>query len=423
MNIYNNTTKIQKWRYSVKEMHLLIQGQNPYTIPAERVNSMTILNDFENNVFPIFRIEIVLEPSMYYKIIKSKDNVRFHLSIEKYYHYNDNELSSLRRSCINDTFDLILDDDNEDMLSATKRSEASNNFESMYNDDTNDLRLVDNKIEFFLYKADVIKGLKNIVNSILVNATRADAIAYVLSVAGVKNVLMSNPETNDTIPNLIIPPMSCLRALRFIDTYYGLYKNGSLMYFGLDYSYIIPYEGKCTAYRKNEPTNINIVIPKDTSSHSTECGMIKNVNDGNTYIVGDYKTIAIRNDSITNDILGANDIEVVNEYSGNITKSTSSAVSKWNNSLRVLRNKTENPWIGSMYTAQTSSIGTLIEVALRDFDINIMTPNKKYNFIFEDSQLTSKYNGEYLLSYINFNLTQNAADISVDSIAVFKKPK
>ena len=423
MNIYNNTTKIQKWRYSVKEMHLLIQGQNPYIIPAERVNSMTILNDFENNVFPIFRIEIVLEPSVYYKIIKSKDNVRFHLSIEKYYHYNDNELSSLRRSCINDTFDLILDDDNEDMLSATKRSEASNNFESMYNDDTNDLRLVDNKIEFFLYKADVIKGLKNIVNSILVNATRADAIAYVLSVAGVKNVLMSNPETNDTIPNLIIPPMSCLRALRFIDTYYGLYKNGSLMYFGLDYSYIIPYEGKCTAYRKNEPTNINIVIPKDTSSHSTECGMIKNVNDGNTYIVGDYKTIAIRNDSITNDILGANDIEVVNEYSGNITKSTSSAVSKWNNSLRVLRNKTENPWIGSMYTAQTSSIGTLIEVALRDFDINIMTPNKKYNFLFEDSQLTSKYNGEYLLSYINFNLTQNGADISVDSVAVFKKTK
>ena len=423
MNIYNNTTKIQKWRYSVKEMHLLIQGQNPYTIPAERVNSMTILNDFENNVFPIFRIEIVLEPSVYYKIIKSKDNVRFHLSIEKYYHYNDNELSSLRRSCINDTFDLILDDDNEDMLSATKRSEASNNFESMYNDDTNDLRLVDNKIEFFLYKADVIKGLKNIVNSILVNATRADAIAYVLSVAGVKNVLMSNPETNDTIPNLIIPPMSCLRALRFIDTYYGLYKNGSLMYFGLDYSYIIPYEGKCTAYRKNEPTNINIVIPKDTSSHSTECGMIKNVNDGNTYIVGDYKTIAIRNDSITNDILGANDIEVVNEYSGNITKSTSSAVSKWNNSLRVLRNKTENPWIGSMYTAQTSSIGTLIEVALRDFDINIMTPNKKYNFLFEDSQLTSKYNVVYLLSYINFNLTQNGADISVDSVAVFKKTK
>lgn len=423
MNIYNNTTKIQKWRYSVKEMHLLIQGQNPYTIPAERVNSMTILNDFEKNVFPIFRIEIVLEPSVYYKIIKSKDNVRFHLSIEKYYHYNDNELSSLRRSCINDTFDLILDDDNEDMLSATKRSEASNNFESMYNDDTNELRLVDNKIEFFLYKADVIKGLKNIVNSILVNATRADAIAYVLSVAGVKNVLMSNPETNDTIPNLIIPPMSCLRALRFIDTYYGLYKNGSLMYFGLDYSYIIPYEGKCTAYRKNEPTNINIVIPKDTSSHSTECGMIKNLNDGNTYIVGDYKTIAIRNDSITNDILGANDIEVVNEYSGNITKSTSSAVSKWNNSLRVLRNKTENPWIGSMYTAQTSSIGTVIEVALRDFDINVMTPNKKYNFIFEDSQLTSKYNGEYLLSYINFNLTQNGADVSVDSVAVFKKTK
>ena len=423
MNIYNNTTKIQKWRYSVKEIHLLIQGQNPYTIPAERVNSMTILNDFEKNVFPIFRIEIVLEPSVYYKIIKSKDTVRFHLNIEKYYHYNDNELSSLRRSCINDTFELILDDDNEDMLSATKRSEASNNFESMYNDDTNDLRLVDNKIEFFLYKADVIKGLKNIVNSILVNATRADAIAYILSVAGVKNVLMSNPETNESIPNLIIPPMPCLRALRFIDTYYGLYKNGSLMYFGLDYSYIIPYEGKCTAYRKNEPTTVNIIIPKDTSSHSTECGVLKNINDENTYIVGDYKTIAIRNDSITNDILGANDIEVVNEYSGNVNKETSNGISKRNNSLRILRNKTENPWIGTMYTAQTSSVGTVIEVALRDFDINIMTPNKKYNFLFEDSQLTSKYNGEYLLSYINFNLTQNGADVSVDSIAVFKKTK
>ena len=61
-----------KWRYTVSEIYILYPKEEPVKIPTERLVSLMILNDYENNLYPVFRIEIVLEASRYYKIIKNK---------------------------------------------------------------------------------------------------------------------------------------------------------------------------------------------------------------------------------------------------------------------------------------------------------------------------------------------------------------
>ena len=211
-------------------------------------------------------------------------------------------------------------------------------------------------------------------------------------------------------------------VLQFIDTYYGLYKTGSVIYFDFNYGYILAYNGKCSAYRKKEIKNTYIVIPQDVTNHSTECGVLyKKNNNTVNYIVGDYKTIDIRNQSISNDIINSNDVQFIDNYSGNITSTISGAKSKGINSVRILENKTENSWLGDTYTAQTSSESVVIPVKLYDFDLSVIAPNKRYKFIFEDPSLTEKYNGVYMISSIESSFINEGKDLALHSVALFKK--
>ena len=139
------------------------------------------------------------------------------------------------------------------------------------------------------------------------------------------------------------------------------------------------------------------------------------------YIVGDYKTISIRNDSVSNDILRSNDIQFIDNLSGDVTSTVSGAKSKGVNSVKILENKTENSRLGDTYTAQTSSESIVITVKLYDYDLSAIAPNKRYKFIFEDPSLTQKYNGVYLISSVESTFINEGKDLALQSIALFKK--
>lgn len=422
MSLYKSGDRILKWRYCVSEVSLLFENEKSYSLPNERVSSISILDDYEKNVYPIFRIELILEPSVYYKIIKNKNTVKFHLRIQKYYHLNDNISHSLKRDFINDTFNLILDDEDSDLINGNQWKKSKYNFKYIKENDKNDIIESNNKIEFFLFKTDVIKGMNNTnINTILNNCTISDAVCHILSTAEMKNILMSPAHNNNIYESIIIPPTNCLRSLKFIDTYYGIYKTGSLIYFGLDYGYILQYSGQCTAYRKGEIQNTNIIIPSVINDHTTECCTISSTDQKNNQIVADYRTLKIRNDSISNDIISSNNIELVDPCTGEITLTKGSNTTS--NYKNIFENNTENPWIGETYVAQTNAIGTVVDLLLMDYDINMISPNKKFNLVFEDPSMTSKYNGSYILTSANHKFAKDGADFSISTVIHLKRTK
>lgn len=423
MGIFDSIDKVQKWRYKPDTIELLIPGEKPQKIPNERLTGISIINNYEKNMFPVFKIEITLESSVYYKIIKYKNDVKIHLRIMKYFHRNDSRETSINHIAIDDLFQLILDDDSEDLLRSTKEDESRLNYQTMIKDDTNDMNMVDNSIEFFLYNADLIRGLKQNVNKILENATVTDAIVYICTLANIKNLIMTPPTNNTKYKNLILPVMTCGKSLQFIDTYYGIYNTGSMIYFGLEASYILKYGGGCTAYRKNEVQNTSIVVPNKISAHTTEPGVLEKIEDITNYIVADYRTIGSENRSISNDILYGNDVLFVDNYSGDITTTASGVNINGENSVKVELNLTENPWIGETYIAQTSANSIVLPVRLMDYDIDMLTPNKRFNFIFEDAMLTKKYDGTYILANIEHTFIKDGDDLGLGSVAVFKKVK
>ena len=422
MAVFNDNDRLLKYRYKVSALQIIFPNEEPKTLLNERLKSIDLLYDYENNAYPIFKINILLESSLYYKIHKYKDKVKFRLRVQKYYNTVDGASRSLNRDFINDTFNLILDDEQSDLTISTKKSQNKMDYTKIVADDDGDLRDSDNMAEFFLFNTNIIKGLNNTnVNAILTDCNVVDAVAYIMNKAKIRNVLMTPPENLKKKDTILIPPGNCLNALKFIDTYYGIYRKGSMIFFGLSNSYILSYDGECTAYTDNEKRITNIIIPSTNSTHDTPGVISKSDDDKSNYIIADYRTVNIYNDAITNDVVTSNNIQFIDSLSGVVRKSKSKlALSE---SYKIQENVTENEWLGDTYIAQVDAIGNIVNVLLQDYDENMLSPNKKFNLIFEDSNMTKTYNGTYMLCSVNHKLIKDGDDFTINTSITLKRSK
>lgn len=424
MSIFNANDKIQKWRYCVNKVSIILSDQKVIDLPVERITQLEIEENYEEYYFPLIKISMALEHSIYYQILKDKLSCLIHLRIDRYYITEDTGSKSLYKRFINHTFSMIMDDATDDMSISIKEDENRTNYTTKIKDVSNELSAVDNVVSFYLFKEN-ISGTKENVNKILSNANVTDAIAYLATAGNLGKVLLAQPENVKVYKELLIPNMSILKAFGFIDTYYGLYKSGSIIWFGLDHIYIGPYNNKGNAYVQGELPITNIVVPKGTNTeYINSLGTVKKENDNNSnYIVCDYKTINIQNESVSNDYINANSIETIDSYEDETNVSTSSATSKNGNFKKIFKNKTENEFISEMYTAQTNAKSVVITARLQDFNISMVTPNKKYNMIFEDTNYTKKYNGNYMISGASHAFLKDGEDFSISSTIVLRKTK
>lgn len=422
MAIFDTNSKIRKWRYSVADIQLLIPGEENVPIPTERMGNMSIVEDYETLYFPMFKIELILESDIYYKILEHKTDCQIHLRIDRFYQGIDNPEKSVPRKYINDNFDLILDEDTDDMQFSLKREENKTDYTKTKKDDLNVLEKIDTPVSFYLFKSSTIDGTKKNINKVIPECNLVDVYAWMATTGKIKNILMAQPDNNKIYDQIVIPRMSILKAFEFLDVYYGLYKTGSMIYFGLRYNYIIPYSGDCKAYIDGETTDINIVIPKgDNLAHASNLGELYTKDDDlKHYIIGDFKTIDIRNDSISSNYLMGNDIETVDSYSGEITTESANSKVKSSSVIKAFENKTENNMISSTYTAHTGARSKVINVMIQDYNIMDIAPNKQYTFLFEDTKLLKKHKGKYILCNATHSFVKEGTDFILSTILTFK---
>ena len=231
MSFIETTDQFQKWKYKISEFYVLYPDGAQTEIQTNRIRSMSLIHLFETHLFPIFKFELVLSAQTYYKIIKNKKNVKFKLRVQKYFTEIDSDEKSLSRDWINDTFDLILDDDDFNSDETLLKEQKENDYDNIVNKELeNDIFKVDNVMEFFLFKSELIDKLNTTVNAIISNATINDAIQYIATQSNLNNILMSPINNTKVYKELVIPPLKTKQAIRFLDTYYGLYNNGMMFY-------------------------------------------------------------------------------------------------------------------------------------------------------------------------------------------------
>lgn len=415
MAFINSTDKLQVWKYKVEEFTLLFPSST-YDIPTERVTSLSIDNKYEKYLFPIVKITMGLEPSVYREIIANKNDVKLKIRFQKYYTEQGSEQKSLARDCFNTTFSLLIDDEYLDQDYSVRLSEENALGEKV--DDKNDLRKID-KAEFYLYKMDTIQGLRIMVNAVLKNINMIGAIAYLGATAKISNFLVSPLENNTNYNELIIPPQTALSALQYLDSEYGFYKAGSTIFFGIDRSYILNYKGGSTAYQKDEIQETCILVPeKGGMFGSLELGLEKiNEVTKRNYIVVRSEHVFPNSDTVSKNIISGTNATIVNTNQNTITTSTSNL--KGNSS--IINTNTMNPWIGETYAAQTAANATVITLSCGDFDMDAITPNKKFSILFEDTINGQNYKGTYILSESILKFTRYGSDFELNASMTLKR--
>ena len=178
MALFKSSDKFLKWRYHIAELIILYSKKKEEKLGVERLKSLSIYHDYENNLFPIFKMELVLESDVYYDIIKDKKNIKIKLRLQKYNTETGSEEKSLMKDYINKTFDLILDDDDYDTNESIRKEENIEDMEKITQTNRNDLREVDNVIEFFLFDSSLVNKFNKNVNEIIPNGTPLHGIQY-----------------------------------------------------------------------------------------------------------------------------------------------------------------------------------------------------------------------------------------------------
>lgn len=396
------------YKYRVHEIYLLFSSGS-YKLENERVNGLQITEDYVGNLYPIIKLTLALEPSIYYKLIQDKENVQVKLNLRKYYRENTEEKKSMFSNHINTTFKLILNDDDDFMGEKLHDLEYPEG-------DTEEMGSVTTEIDLYLFKADIIRANTENINFVIQNATVTTALTYMLTKIGAKNVLLSSIDNRTNYDTIAIPPMKLAKAIAYLDSFYGFHRTGSIVYFGFDRSYIIRYCAQSNAFSQGEEETITIIIPQ-TGSQLTDniCSLRRSGEENHIYLISDGDSFESSNEDVTQRILSPEEIDVLNNDTGAMESRASS-----DNKLLSLR-KTENPFYAEIYNHQLRSNEVVISCSFRDCLAEEITPNKRYKFIFEDTKLTHKYSGLFCLTSKDSIYVKDGEDLTVGVTCEFRK--
>ena len=410
-----------EYKYTISEFYAIINGKKE-EIPTERITGIKIENHFEHAIFPIFKITLVLERSRYYRIIENRNNVKFKLRMQKYYSFNGSIEKSMESDVINDLFIWFPEDSNKDYEKDILREEGRSK-----NSDDNELDKLTNEIELFLFKENVT-GIRSNFNAVLNNIDLQTAVAYLLSKANVKHIMMSPFDNNKQYETIILPPLSIDKQIQYLSNTYGFHKTGTVIFFGLDSAYIIDYNGKLTAYKDKENSETVIYVLEKSNTKQIFAGLIKRHDEEKDYYVANSSSFSHQSISVPANVVdGTNPVVIDTKVSSSETnqntkennKSSIQTIGDMND--YVIYNTTSNPYMSDTLSAQQKASSNVITIALEHTNIDSFKLNKKLSIVFEDASYNKLYKGNYNIMSAIHIFTNNGNSFYCTSSITLKK--
>lgn len=418
MPIIQKGDKYYQCRYKVSELKLLI-GDTVIDIQPFQVKNISLENNYETDIFPLFKLTLVLNPKVYFNILKNKNEIKFKIRIQKYYRDLTTGVNTMDVDYIHDTFVVFLDDDesqfNEELYKTRREVEG-------YKEDTVSLFEMDTPVDFFLFREDYANNLRKTVNKIFKNCDITTVIGWLFYNAGMDKLLISPLDNRRKIPTIVIPPMQVFNALRFLDVQYGFYGQGSMIFFDVYRAYILNYRVGCTAWEEHEWQHSTIyVLDRNNKDNRTAC-WIKREDDNNHYTIVQDEHVRVMNTSIVDNVVSGSSPNAIDSANDDVYKfDSSTTVTRNGVNYNTFHNDTSNSYIGSTYATQKAGVGTVITVGMNDFNIDAILPNKDFMFVFEESKANEKYKGQYKISSSFIQFIKDGEDYSISASCVFKR--
>lgn len=406
------------YKYIIDSFDILLSEESePIRLSHSNITSIYLERDYDSSFFPILRVNVILDPKIYYKIIKEKLNVKFRIRLQNFIYDKDN-IFEFKKDVINDVYCAFIDEStpflNEELFNKNRETERSEKTPTTMN----------NEYSFFLYKEDDLNNSKKIINSVISKASLTDIIAYLLYSSNIKNVLMSPLKNNSLYNEVLLLPITTLKNLIYLEQQYGgFYNNPSLIFFDIDCLYVIDSSLESKAYRKKEFLQTILSICDPINSNSFTTGSIVNEEEQKYIININPDSLVINNNTILEDQLEGNNFIVISPSTGEIKTIKSETIQRGEGTYKVLVNKFNNPKSIDFLKKKKLEESTTVNISISNFDINALTPNKEFLFVFENPSINKEYTGKYRMSKNILFLEKKGEYFVISGSCDFKKVK
>lgn len=409
---------LQYFRYRLESVKMMITGKDPIEIEPFRIDSMEIMKDYDNLFFPVFRMGMTLRNEDLYQLIKNKTDVKFHIRMI-YYEYEENSTKlKSKKNVFDEVFTTFLEEETPNLDEKTMASVKEVNNKT---DEDRDLNDFGSFIELYLFKEKDLNVGKSSVNFVFNNAKLDDVIAFMLSKNGMKKVLMTPLENKKAIPEIWVPPTTLIGGLYHLEQQYGFYSTYSTVFFDIDALYILSKKMPCTAWRSGEKKRTTLIVASDLRTESFYTGTYEE--NGNIMVNITKHAVVFNNSSVISDQISGNNMLVVDQNTGDVTKVKSNTVQRGSGNYQVMVNAYSNPYLTKCEEYSRTENSKVVTVNISDFDQFMFSPNKEFSMVFKDNTINKEYGGLYRLSQSVLKFTKRDEDFKISGTLTLKMYK
>lgn len=408
------------YRYLVESLDILFPDSGErYQIDQKLVRSIMFERDYENDIFPVIRLDLSLDTDIYHKIIAFSTTVKFRLRVQKFA-YDENNTMLMRKDYINASFVIFLDE-NTPFLNESEFKAASEVSSTSSSSGKTPITVGGNEVSFYLFKDQDLIGSKQRINTVLTEVSMSDTIAYLLSTAGFNKILLTPLENLTVYKEVIIPPFVLTTSLRYLENQFGFYKTGAVVFFDVDCVYIIDRNKRCSAWRRGENTKTMFTVKDSMNADKFSSGSYFDEQQSTTFINIDPKEIQMNSGTVVRDQIDGNHLMIINGYEATTQNIRTNVRQRGDGTYKLVINKYNNEYITNTEKRKIESDTQSISIPLKDIDIDTLTPNKEFIFKFEDSKIQKVHGGPYRLTNSTTFLLNEGDHFKIKTTATFKK--
>lgn len=394
------------------ECTITIPDVGSYRLNQLQLEGIYLEKDFDTDHLPVLLLDVSISKIMELQIMKHAEDTTFALTITSCIRDPDNpDVITDKAKIISGTFNTIIPDVTPDTERQLRKILRENN-----DVDDNEFAMEDtlNKVTYILIKSDAAKAARTIINNVLSNVNLTTAYAYILTAAGMKNVLMSNFDNTDVIPEILLLPIPVLNELIYLENYYGLHREGTQIFMDFDTMYINRMNGQCTVWRRNEIKNVTFFIGNAMNARNIVCGSF--VSGDTIFINVDKDSYRLGDDSTSADQLVGQNITLVNDDTTEVT-----TVDAGGSFTTVKTTAGHNKYINEQLVCRKNENKRIIHILCTYIDIGCLTPNKQYRFITDDSEIVDDIQGTYRMSSYNTTFMREGNHFITATVATLKR--
>lgn len=411
---------IEYVKYKPETIQIVLQDETIDVMP-DFVSEVFIEYDYDNLYAPVMTLTMALSQEEYRKIVLEKDTVQFIIKINKYF-YDDKGNFLYSSNFVNGTFCTHMLDETpimeKDLHDMTKLANSVEETEEKDGRTPMDMKDV---YDFALFNENNVRSGNKDINICIESGAMTDTIVYALTQAGIGNLLMTPVDNNSTISNMVLPLMNTVEFLNYLQANKGIYNLGLLFFMDFNLNFLIDKNAYCTAWRPNEYKITNIYILSQKSEYCPIVGQYIDSETEENNVFTSSESINIVNRSVVNNVTFGNKKVLLNAKNDNVSYIDEGLKQRGESITTIEIEKQSNSYTKNEHKMRLIENEYDVNVIMKDIDFELLSPNKCFKLIFQNTDVNGAYGGTYRVSKSMVVLTKMGNELDSYLICEFKK--